>query len=122
LSAPLLLDENFPAPSVQLLRSRGVGVLSISEFHCGLADTKVLALAVDGGRWLATFDLDFGELLYARGLAAPPAMLLLRVPRYRPDEPAAWVARWLATEPPPIGLFSVFDGESLRTRPLPHPG
>lgn len=81
-------------------------------------DPDVLELAVDEQRWLATFDLDFGVLLFARGLVPPPAVLLLRVPHYRPDEPATWVMEWIRSQPAPIGMFTVYDGVSLRHRPL----
>ncbi len=116
--ARLLLDENFPAPSVRLLKEAGLDVLSISESYSGIADPDVLALAVADERWLVTFDLDFGALLFSKKLTQPPAVLLLRVLRYKPDEPAAWVLEWLKSQPAPIGMFTVFDGTSFRHRSL----
>jgi predicted nuclease of predicted toxin-antitoxin system len=118
LSPPLLLDENFPAPAVRVLRQAGLDVLSIAESNSGTSDAGVLAIAIADGRWLVTFDLDFGALLFAQKQARPPAVLLLRVSRYLPEEPAAWVIDWLAKQPPPLGMFTVFDGSSFRNRPL----
>ena len=86
-----LANENFPAPSVAVMRAAGHDVLSIAESHAGDDDADVLALARKEGRWLVTFDRDYGELLFARNHEPPPAVILLRVSTYRSDEPAAWL-------------------------------
>ena len=83
-----------------------------------MGDPDVLDIAVEQQRWLATFDLDFGVLLFAKGLLPPPAVLLLRVPSYRADEPATWVMDWVQNQPTTEGMFTVYDGVSLRHRPL----
>ena len=85
----LLANENFPAPSIRLLRDRGYDVAAVAEGGGSLADPHVLALAVAEKRWIVTFDRDYGELIFARGLAAPPAVILFRMRSYRPDG-AAW--------------------------------
>lgn len=74
-----LVNENFPAPAVALLRASGHDLLSISESHPGADDTTVLALAREQDRWLVTFDRDYGELLFVHGYPPPPAVILLRV-------------------------------------------
>ena len=58
-----LVNENFPAPSVAVLRASGHDVLYIADSHAGDDDADVLALAREEGRWLVTFDRDYGELL-----------------------------------------------------------
>ena len=63
-----LVNENFPAPSVAVLRALGHDVLSIAESHSGDDDTEVLALAWEERRWLMTFDRDYGELSMPRRL------------------------------------------------------
>lgn len=115
-----LVNENFPAPSVAALRSSGHDVLFIAESHSGIDDKEVLALAREEGRWLVTFDRDYGELLFARNYAAPPAVILLRVTSYRPEEPAAWLEQLLREQESLLGKFTVFTGKELRTRPLLH--
>jgi len=115
-----LVNENFPAPSVAVLRAAAHDVLSIAEAHSGDDDTAVLALARQEGRWLVTFDRDYGELLFARNYAPPPAVILLRVVSYRPDEPAAWLKQLLLNQESLLGKFTVFTGKELRTRPLLH--
>ncbi|WP_297449130.1 DUF5615 family PIN-like protein [Ferrovum sp.] len=115
-----LVNENFPAPSIIVLRAAGHDVLSIAESYSGVADTEVLSLARKDKRWLVTFDRDYGELLFARNLAPPPAVILLRVPSYRPDEPAAWLELLLLDQESLIDKFTVFTGKTLRSRPLLH--
>lgn len=121
MTVRLLLNENFPAPSVALLRSRGWDSLSIREQCSGLADPEVLGLAVDQKRVLVTFDLDYGELIFARGLPAPPAVVLLRVPHYRPEDPAEWLEELLRSPDGLTGYFVVYSGETIRKRPLLRP-
>lgn len=63
MSLALLLDENFPAPSTALLRAAGLDLEAISEIAPGLDDEAVLVRAVRDGRWLVTFDRDYGDLV-----------------------------------------------------------
>jgi predicted nuclease of predicted toxin-antitoxin system len=118
MSVRLLLNENFPAPAVSVLRESGFDVLAIAETFAGITDQEVLALAVREQRWLVTFDRDYGDLLFARRLPAPPALILLRVASYRPAEPAAWIIELIRNNQEYLGKFIVFDGNTLRSRPL----
>ncbi len=113
-----MLNENFPAPSAKLMRASGHDVVSISESHAGIADTEVLALARQDGRWLVTFDRDYGELIFARKHVPPPAVILLRVQSYRPNEPAAWLEQFALAPESLLGKFTVFSGGTLRSRPF----
>ena len=118
MSIRLLPDENFPEPSVRVVWRAGFDVLAIAESHSGIDDPAVLALARAEQRWLATFDLDFGELIFAKGLGPPPAVILFRVRQYRPEEPARWVIEWVEQPLVHAGMFTVFDGETMRSRLL----
>jgi len=118
MSARLLVNENFPAPSVARLRAMGWDVVSVAEGRAGMNDAAVIALAVSEKRFLVTFDRDYGELLFARGLPPPPAVILLRVPSYRPEDPAMWVTRIVKDTETLVGMFTVFDGTSIRSRPF----
>lgn len=114
-----LLNENVPMPSVIRLRSRGWDVIAIAETTPTASDPDVLARACAQGRWLATFDRDYGELVFRRRLAAPPVVLLLRVPSYRPEEPAEWLESLHAEGLFMPDHFHIFDGRTVRRRPLP---
>lgn len=114
----LLLDENFPAPAARLLRDAGLDVVFVREDCPGCADEEVLARAVAEQRWIITFDLDFGDLVFQRRLPAPPAIVLLREPHYRPEDPADWVLALLAEPEVYVGRLVVFSCDKVRTRAL----
>ena len=115
----LLANENFPAPSVKHLRDRGYEVCSVAEGGGAPSDSAVLARAVAEHRWIITFDRDYGNLIFARGLAAPPAVVLFRLRSYRPDAPGGLLAGLIESGNEFEGLFVLIDDAGLRKRPLP---
>ena len=115
----LLANENFPAPSVQHLRDKAYDVSSVAEGGEGLRDPEVLALAVTEQRWIVTFDRDYGELIFKRGLSAPPAVILFRMRSYRPDTPGRFLAALFEAGSEFEGHFVVVEHEGFRKRPLP---
>ena len=66
----VLADENFPGPALAALRKAGWDVLSVAEECPGVPDEEVAALCANQQRILLTFDKDFGELVFRRGLPA----------------------------------------------------
>lgn len=114
----LLLNENFPTPSVARLRQADMDVVAIEETKPGIRDQEVMAWAVEDEMVIVTFDTDYGELIFGKGLPPPPAVILLRVASYRPQEPAHWVIDLCRDESQLRGRFHVFDGTSLRSRPF----
>ena len=114
-----LLNENFPEPSVKRLRAVGWDIATIAENAAGIEDEAVMAHAREESRWLATFDRDYGELVFKRGLRAPALILLLRVPSYLPEEPAEWLVRLHAEHQFQEGCFHIFDGSTIRRRRFP---
>lgn len=119
MTARLLANENFPAPSVAHLRERGHDVLAIAEVARSLSDVEVLALAVREQRSVLTFDRDYGELVFSRRLPVPPAIFYLRLPSYRPAQPGMLVASLLESKRSFAGLFVIIEPTGLRMRPLP---
>jgi len=80
--ARLLANENVPGNVVAALRVDGHDVAWMQQVGPSSSDETVLALALAEGRVLLTFDKDFGELAFRRGLIATPGVILLR-PRLR---------------------------------------
>lgn len=117
----LLANENFPAPAVRRLREAGFDVSHVAEGHAGLSDEQVLAIAVTEDRWVLTFDRDYGELLFARRRPAPPCLVYLRLPHYRPEQPADFVLPLLAEPSEWLGFYVTVEGQRLRKRPLLSP-
>lgn len=65
----IIADENIEKYWIELLRSRQYEVLSIAETYPQITDTEVAALAQQHKGILITEDKDFGELVYAYGIA-----------------------------------------------------
>ncbi len=114
----LLWNEKYPVPSVRRLEAYGLEVLAIREACPGWKDEQVLARAVEEGRWIVTFDSDYGDLVFHQGLPPPPAIVLLRESHYRPAEPAEWVLEFVNTPLEYSGRFVVFTRDRVLSRPL----
>jgi predicted nuclease of predicted toxin-antitoxin system len=113
-----LLNENFPRPSVLRLRALGWDVAAISEDSPSVDDDVVMERARAEGRWLATFDRDYGELVFKRRLPAPSVIVLLRVTSYLPEEPADWLVQLHLAQQFQERHFHIFDGHAVRRRPF----
>lgn len=115
----LLADENIPSACVLALRTAGFDVEAVSARMRGASDGQVLAAAREEGRWLLTFDRDYGELIFHRGLAPPPGVLYLRFVPESPEAPARAVLAALS-HLRGDGLFVVVASDgSLRSLPFP---
>lgn len=112
----LLADENVPLAVVSGMRAAGFDVLTMAEHAPEADDRAVLAHARTMGRWLLSFDGDFGELIFRDGEAPPPAVLYFRVHPIVPEQVLALALRALAT-----GIesgFVVVTAEGERHRPF----
>lgn len=86
----------------------------------GISDEAVLERAVREKRILLTFDSDYGDLLYRRGLQPPEGVIYLRLIPTSPEEPAEYLLS-LLEQPviPVLGVFTVAEKDRVRQRPLP---
>jgi predicted nuclease of predicted toxin-antitoxin system len=115
-----LADENFPFPSIKLLRQAEYDVASVSEDSSGIEDVEVLARAVDERRFIVTFDRDYRELIYRLRLTPPIGVIHLRFRPHYPAEPAEILLNLLQTEGLQFeSLFTILERDRLRQRPLP---
>jgi predicted nuclease of predicted toxin-antitoxin system len=73
-----LANENFPRPSILLLRNNGLIIESIQESSLGISDDEVMITAVKKNLIILTFDSDYGELIYKYAADNPPAVILGR--------------------------------------------
>ena len=115
----LFADENFPRPAVAALREAGLDVLWIAETNPGAPDDEVLAQCISTRRTLLTFDKDFGELAYRRGLPSDCGIILFRLTPQTPEEVAAFALAAIGSQPSWAGYFSVVTRQKIRMRPLP---
>jgi predicted nuclease of predicted toxin-antitoxin system len=119
LSVLLLANENWPRPALLALRAAGMDVQAVAERMPRASDIEVLRHAAADGRWLLTFDRDYGELVFARAVPPPPAIVYLRQEAYAPDWPARVVLDLLPRADWVTGHLVVISGRALRRRALP---
>lgn len=119
MSILLLANENWPRPALLALRAAGCDVQAVVELMPGASDVEVLRYAAAAGRWVLTFDRDYGELVFARAVPSPPAIVYLRQGAYEPVWPAYLVLDLLSRAGWVTGHLVVASGRALRRRPLP---
>jgi predicted nuclease of predicted toxin-antitoxin system len=110
----VLLDENMPREVGIGLSAAGYDVLTVASAARGADDRGVLALARQAARVLLTFDADFGDLIFQRGEAPPPAVLYFRIHPIVAAEVLRLALAALAQ--PNDGCFVVAAREGLRSR------
>ena len=115
----LCANENIGEDCVILLRQKGHDVLWIRESAPGSPDDEVLARAATEGRLLITFDKDFGELVFRRGMKASLGVVLFRIAQPSAAAIADRIATLLAARDDWQGHFSVVDDFAIRMRRLP---
>jgi predicted nuclease of predicted toxin-antitoxin system len=99
-----------------LLSAAGHDVIVIALESPGISDETVLDRAVREGCILLTFDSDYGDLLYRKGLQPPEGVVYLRFIPTLPEEPAEYLLSLL--EQPEISIsntFTVAERESCAT-------
>ncbi len=73
-----LANENFPKPSIILLRNKSINVKSIQEDYQGIDDERVIKIANELNLIILTFDRDYGELIFKHSIDLPPAIIYFR--------------------------------------------
>ena len=121
MSIGLLANENFPVPALRKLREKGVDVVSVTEAMPAATDAEVMQHARETVRWVITFDRDYGELVFKRGLEPPPAIVYLRQEPYPPDRPAELVLALLSDPGVAEGCMLVVTERGIRRRQFPRP-
>jgi predicted nuclease of predicted toxin-antitoxin system len=115
----ILADENVPGDAVRALERKGHDVAWVAANSPGIDDTEVLELARDEGRVLITFDKDFGELAFRRGLAPPQGIILVRISLTAPEYVSNLILTALESRSDWTGHFSVLEDDHVRMTPLP---
>jgi predicted nuclease of predicted toxin-antitoxin system len=115
----ILANENFPREAVEALRARGHDVFWARTDSPGSPDSQVVDCAASQRRILVTFDKDFGELAFRRGLSSPAGIVLFRIKAPSPAHVAQVVAAVLEGRTDWAGHFSVIEEGRIRMTPLP---
>jgi predicted nuclease of predicted toxin-antitoxin system len=85
----------------------------------GARDEQVMARAASESRILVTFDKDFGELVYRRGLPPPAGIILLRFDPVSPEDTADRLRALVSAGHELDGRFTVLTRRAVRSLPLP---
>lgn len=111
--------RTFPAPVVAALRQQRHDVAWVLEDAPGSPDSEVLGRAQQDGRVLVTFDKDFGELAFLRGLAASVGIVLFRITLTSPEHAVRVALAAFASRAEWAGQFAVVEDDRIRLRALP---
>jgi len=113
-----LANENFPRPSIRILRESGYDISSVFEEIRGAKDFEVLSHAQKDNRIILTFDRDYGELIYHYGFFAFGVVYFRFEPEY-PEEPAEQLLKILALgEIELLNKFTVIERDRIRQRKI----
>lgn len=118
MAAALLANESLPAPSIRRRRAAGIEVAAVREDAPGTDDVSALDRALAEQRWLLTFDMDYGALIYRRGLAQPPALVLYRLQRFGVDDAALRLLALLDSNEVRGDGYLIVLNEAVRWRPF----
>jgi len=80
LQLKLLVDENISPLTVKFLREKGFNVLSIEESYKGISDEEIADIANRERRIIVTFDLDFGEIFFLKGISVIVLRMKIKKP------------------------------------------
>ncbi|GAB4240925.1 MAG: hypothetical protein Tsb0034_17680 [Ekhidna sp.] len=111
-----LADENFPGPSVSILRINELDVKWISETSPGISDEEVINLANREDRIILTHDSDYGELIYKGGHKPKAGVIYFRLSSFQPTDPGNIFLKMLASYTSFSDKLVVIDGNSIRER------
>ena len=112
-----LANENFPRPSIVLLRQAGMKVKSIQEDFPGIPDEEVLRIAQDNNYIILTFDKDYGELIFRYRAENPPAVVYFREKGQNPLSAGQVLIPLLQEKLSRFdNAFTVVEKESIRQR------
>jgi predicted nuclease of predicted toxin-antitoxin system len=114
-----LANENFPFPSMKILRTLGFEVKHIGEDNFGISDEEVLKMAVAEKRIILTFDSDYGELIFKYKMEPPPAVVFFRLKGDNPKAAAQILLERMNNGALIINnYFTVIDEDGTRQRRL----
>lgn len=116
-----LANENFPIPSMKLLRERGFDITHVAEDCPSEKDEAIMRMAREQGRIIITFDRDYGELVFKHRQPSPAGVIYLRFdPMYPIEAGEVIIDLLLSGMISFLGKFTVISGDGhIRQRPLP---
>lgn len=111
-----LANENFPGPSIKLLRHQGLDVLSIMEFQPGMSDEHVMNLSISERRTILTHDSDYGELIFKSGYKPLAGVIYFRIYDFQPEDPGKILLDLLEQKIDFAKMLTVISERAIRQR------
>ena len=112
-----LANENFPRPSILLLRAEGFSVESIQENHQGASDEFVFRYAIEKTLIILTFDRDYGELVFRYAQDNPPPVVYFRNKGRSPRAAGELLLKLIKEDLLEItNAFTVIEEKNIRQR------
>jgi predicted nuclease of predicted toxin-antitoxin system len=112
-----LANENFPLPSIHLLKNAGYEVISIAEKFSGISDMEVIKKANTDTLIILTFDKDYGEIIFKNKFKKPPAVVFFRFKGSKPETAGILLIDLIENKGLTIeNAFSVIEKEGVRQR------
>jgi len=111
-----LANENFPGPSIKLLRKE-YKVISITEESPGITDEAVIKKAIAENLTILTFDRDYGEIIFKSKLFPTPSVIYFRFKGVAPDTAGKMLLSFIASQTILFdNCFTVIEEDSIRQR------
>ncbi|MBS4073175.1 MAG: DUF5615 family PIN-like protein [Algoriphagus sp.] len=111
-----LANENFPWPSVILLREHNIEVISIAEKFQEISDQEVMSIAINQNLTILTHDSDYGELIFRYGLKPDSGVIFFRIHEFEPKDPAKILLDLIDKKLSFSRSLTVIDKNSIRQR------
>jgi predicted nuclease of predicted toxin-antitoxin system len=112
-----LANENFPRPSIIILREKKFNVKSIQEDSPGIADHEVIKIATELNLIILTFDRDYGEMIFKYSKDNPPAVVFFREKGNVPEFAALSLINLLTNSDIKLSnTFTVIEANNIRQR------
>ena len=112
-----LANENFPFPSIALLRQADYNILSVSELYPGISDLEVIHKAIADDSVILTFDKDYGEIIFKHSILNPPAVIFFRFKGENPTAAGQLLIEILTNRKLEVeDKFTVIEEEGVRQR------
>ena len=108
-----IADENIPRETVELLKKKGLDIVTVSDVSPGLGDDEILDLARKDERIVITFDRDFGQLIFKQKRKTE-GLILLRFNPESPQQIAKRIQQTLATKIDMEGSVIVVKKDTLK--------
>ncbi len=112
-----LANENFPGPSIALLKENNIDIKSIAQTSPGISDEQVMNLAISESRVILTHDSDYGELIFKLDYRPREGVIYFRLFDFEPDDPGKLLLQLIGTDLEFSSRLTVVDAQSIRQRP-----